>query len=465
MFAFFVLSQNVSGQVKIWTLDDCIQSGFENNVSLNQQKLVTETMLINYHQSKLNRIPSLNFTVAQQLDFGNTINTTTYQITKSNANSNYPSISANTTLYNGNRLNNLIKENKINYDASIMDIATQKNNLALSITAAYVQVLFNIEAVKVSQEQVESDSVEVAHTALYVAVGQTPEDSLLLLQAQLATDRAAKTISETQVDLTYVQLEQLMEKPISPDFAIEQSDFGNIEMDKYKSAGEVYSIALENLPDVHSAALKTKAYETDLLVSRAALLPSLTLSAGLSSEYYSGLNKYHTVNELQTIGYLQNIQSQPVETMIPVNQTLPYPFFNQLTDNFSQAIALTLSVPIFNSYKAHNNIKLSAIAVENARLNEQSVKNTLRKNVETAVTNLLADSKNYVAASEQLIARERAYADMKRKYASGLVNVTDFLVEQSNYFKAVMAKLQAKYEYIFQLRIVDFYAGKSLIKQ
>ena len=204
------------------------------------------------------------------------------------------------------------------------------------------------------------------------------------------------------------------------------------------------------------------------MVNKASLLPSLNLTGGLSTEYYSALTStnYQTTYRDETIGYLQNNPSQLVTGPVLVTNTTsqPYSFSNQFKNNFSQVIALSLSVPIFNNFKARNNIRLAKIAVENARLNEQAVKNTLRKNVETAYTNQVAGSKTFIATKEQLISETRAFADMTKKFNVGLTNVTDYLVEENNYYKAVLANLQAKYQYIFETKVVAFYTGTPITK-
>jgi len=474
LLGLLLITGNImEAQVKTWTLKDCIEYAFKNDIVLNQQILTTEISKVNYDQAKDNRLPNLNFSDAEEFNFGNTISSYTNQVIHENTSSNYPSLSSTVTLYNGLKLMNLVKENSQNYNASKLDIETQKNNLALNVTAAYVQILFDKEAVTIAQHQIESDSVEVKRMEIFVRVGQTPEDSLFLIQAQLATDISTRVTAETQVELANVQLEQLMEMPIIPDFVIEKPEQSDgiplgkdFSPDINSSAADIYNIAASNLPDEKSAALKTKAFETDLLVNKAALLPTLSLTGGLSTEYYSALTNtnYQTTYRDETIGYLQNNPSQNVIGPVPVTNTTtqPYSFSSQFKDNFSQVIALSLSVPIFNNFKARNNIRLARIAVQNAKLNEQAVQNTLRKNIETVYTNQVAGSKAFIATREQLVSETRAYHDMTMKYKVGLASVTDYLVAENNYYKAVMANLQAKYQYIFETKIVNFYTGTSL---
>ena len=459
-------SQSLSAQEKVWTLKDCIEYAFKNNVALNQQKLISDISKVNYDQSKANRLPNLNFSDAQAFSFGNTIYGGGSQVIHQNTASNDPSLSSSVVLFSGFKYMNLVKENKLNYDASKLDVETQKNNLALNTTAAYVQVLFEYDAVIIATHQIDADSVQVKKAAKYVAVGQLAESSLFQIIAQLATDKAAKVNAENQLQLSKVQLMQLMEMSITPNFEIQRPELKEIPQDVGSSSAEIYKIAESTFPEVKSAAIKTNAAGIDLLVNKSALMPSLSLNGSLSTEYYSTLSRisYQTINKNETIGYLQSNPSENVIGQVPVTttNTQHYPFFDQFKDNFSQLISFNLSVPIFNNYKARNNIRLSKIAVENARLNEQAVKNTLRKNVEQAYTDQLAAYKNFMATVEQLNSETRAYTDMEKKFNVGLASATDYLVEKNNYYKAILANLQAKYEYIFKTKVVDFYTGTPL---
>lgn len=463
-FIALVLSGNAHAQQKVWTLKDCIEYAFKNNVALNQQKLTSEITKVNYDQAKANRLPNLNFSDAQSFSFGNTV--TSGQVIHQNTNSNDPSLTSSVVIFNGNKFKNLVKENKLSCDASVLDIETQKNNLSLNVTAAYLQILFEYDAITIAQHQIDADSIQVKKTAKYVEVGQLAESNLLQIMAQLATDKSAKVNAENQLQLANLQLMQLMEIPVTTDFLIERPKQNEISAEVLSSSAEVYKIAENSFPEVKSAAIKADVAGVDLEVNKAALLPSLSLNGGLSTEYYSALTHINTTTAYQdkTIGYLQSNPSESVIGQVPLTTTSTqrYPFFNQFKDNFSQLIALNLTVPIFNNYKARNNIRLSKIAIENARLNEQAIKNTLRKNVEQAYTDQVAASKNFIATKEQLNSETRVYADMEKKYYAGLSSATDYLVEENNYFKALLANLQAKYECIFKTKVVDFYTGTPL---
>ncbi len=216
------------------------------------------------------------------------------------------------------------------------------------------------------------------------------------------------------------------------------------------------------MPEVKSSSLQTKASEISLKVSESALMPKLTLGGTLKTGYSSNRSKIDYVTTLQPIGYVQNTPTEQVIGLVPVAQKSNYPLTNQFSDNFAQAIGLSLSVPIFNNLQGKYGIEKARVAIENAKLNEQATKVQLRKSIEQANTDLNNAIKSYAAAEDGLKSETRAYHDLETKFSLGLANATDFLVEKNNFLKSELALLQAKYNFIFKSKVVDFYTGKSL---
>ncbi len=468
LFSIFLLItyQSLSAQQKVWSLNDCISQALRENISLNQNITNSGINQINYDQAKANLLPNLNLNDQHSLNFGKSTNQVTNQYSNQNSSTNNLTLNSNVTLYNGLKNINLIKENKLNYEAGNLDIEKLKNDLMLNVIAAYMQVLFQYEAINIAQAQIEATLEHLNYTDKYVKAGSLPESNSYQMRAQLATDKAAKVDAENQLQLAKVILMQLMELPVSPGFEIERPDMKELSPDISMATGEIYHIAESFLPEIKSAAIKTRSAETGLKVSRSGLLPKLTLSGNLGTYYSSAysLNSYQTISNIEHIGYLANNPSEIVDG--PVSTTITnssnYPFFRQINDNFSQGISLNLSVPIFNNFLNKNEIKKSEIAIQVANLNEKLVKNQLRKNIEIAYTDQLAASKNYIATKEQLASEELSYRNVTVKFKAGIINTTDFFVEKTIYNKALLAHLQAKYQYLFKTKIVNFYLGNSI---
>ncbi len=452
-------------QNKKWTLKECINEALEKNITLNQNELNDEINKINYNQSKANLYPNLNFNDGHALYFGHSINPSNNQYAKQNYSENTPALSSSVTLFNGSRNFNLIEENKLIYQAGNLDIEKMKNDLTLNVIAAYLQVLYEYEAVNIIQYQENATSEQVTYTQKYVAVGNKPQSSLFQIQAQLAANKAAKVNADNQLQLAKVVLMQIMQMPLTNDFEVELPDSSSIiPVPVLASSIDIYNTAASVLPNVKSAKVKTDAAIAALKVTKAELIPKLTLSGGLYTYYSSLSSTLHTTEQIQTIGYLKDNPSEQVVGPVGVTNTSGYPLFNQFKDNFGQSIALNLSIPIFNNLQFKSDIKKAHLAIKNAQLNESLAGNMLRQAIEQAYTDQLGASKTYMATKEQMQYEEKYYNDLQKQLKQGMATMTDYLVAQNNYYGAVVSNVQAKYQYMFKSKVLAFYTGELIIK-
>lgn len=453
-------------QAKKWTLDECVKHALQENVVLNQGIANNEIYKINYTQAKANQYPNLNLTDAHNLDYGRNINPVTSQYTNQNVSSNSLVMSSGITLFNGMKYVNLIRENKLNYEAGDLDVEKLKNDLLLGVLGAYMQMLYEYEALDIATSIIRADSEHVTYTAKYVKAGSMPESNLLQVLAQLSTDKAAKVNAENQLQLARVALMQLMEMPLADDFQIERPEVAGIIPDVPLNSQDIYNVAEKLLPEIKSAAIKTQASEAALKVSKSELMPRMTLTGSLGTSYssISSLYTYSSSTQQQQIGYLQNDPASLVYGPVTTNteNASRYPFIRQFGDNFGEGISLNINVPISNNLLYKSDIKRAKVAVKVAKLNEQAVKNQLRKNIEQAYADQKAAGKNYIASNEQLVSEERSYHDMEIKFKAGTENTTDFFVEKNNYNKAVYANLSARYDFMFKTKVVAFYTGNSI---
>ncbi len=461
------LPGGVQAQTKIWTLKECIKRAFEENIALNQSRLSNEITRISWDQSRYNAYPNLNLYDAHNIGFGRTLDPVSYAYTNQTYSSNIPSLSSSVTLYNGGHNLNLIKENKLNYDAGILDIEKQQNDLALTILGAYMQVLLDIEAVNIAKEQIALTAAQVDRTQKYVTAGKFPELNLFQIQSQLATDKSAEVDAENTLQIARVTLMQLLELPLTPDFDIEKPELvTTLAEATAHSSDDVYTMALTLQPQIKSAALRTEAAGHDLKVSQSALFPVLGLTGTVRSSYSSLRSQIsdQLVYQRENIGYVQGNPLQPVVGLVPSDQitSTAYPVAKQFADNFGELLGFTLTIPLFNNFQAKSAISKSKIGIANAKLNEESARVQLRKVIEQAYTDQNGSAKKLVAANEQEKSEERTYGDMEKKFNAGMASTTDFLVEKNNYNKAQLAKVSAKYDYVYKTKVVEFYLGKPV---
>jgi outer membrane protein len=430
---------------------------------LNQNIAANEINKINYTQSKANRLPNLNFSDAQSLTGTRSADPVTEQYTRRAISANSAGLTSTITLFNGSRNTNLIKENELNAEVGDADIKKIKNDLLLNVLAAYTQVLYAYEAVAIAQTQVNITKEHLSYIHKNVNAGNMPESNIIQMQAQLASDNAAEVNAQNQLQLAKVTLMQLMELPIQDDFDIERPQAIEIDPDNRETASDIYNRALNSLPDIQSASLKTSSTEIGLKIAKAALMPKLMLSGNLSTDYSSAasLLSYQSIVSTGHIGYLANDQSAIVDGPIYKTSTTAsnYPLSRQLNDNFTQGISLSLNVPLFNNLLFKSEVRRSQINIQIARLNETLTKNQVRKNIEIAYTDRQAAAKNFIATKKQLESEERSWREMEIKFKAGSINATDLFIEKANYSNAEIKHLQAKYEYTYKSKVVSFYMG------
>ena len=452
---------------KLWTLKACVDTAFKKNVALNQGIITSDINRHTLSQSKAALLPNLNLTDNPNFTKGYSIDPYTYQYTNQNLAINNLSLNSTVTLFNGYLLMNTVKQNKLVYEAGVQNIEKLKNDLRLNVLAAYMQVLMDYDAIDVAQAQVEEDNVQVEQTKKFVEFGKVAELNLFQIQSQLAADKLAKVNADNQLQLDKLTLLQLMEIPVRSNFEIERIALIDMLPEIPIPTDEIQKIAEDIMPQIKSASLSSVAALYSLKMARSGWYPKLTMTGYLKTGYSSLRSTVteKTNYENQTIGYLNGNPAMPVIGEIPVTSmnSQKMDFQDQFKTNFSQAVGFGLTVPIFNNLQVACSVAVAKSNVKNAKLNQQQVRNDLRKSIETAYTNQVSSGKKLMATQEQMALEKETYREMEKKYAVGALDATSFLVEKNNYNKVAMSLIQAKYDYVLKAKIVDFYLGKPII--
>ncbi|MEI7980098.1 MAG: TolC family protein [Bacteroidota bacterium] len=433
-----LLTNGMNAQKSLWTFQQCLDTALQRNITVNQSRLTNELNKVSLEQSRANRIPSLSANANEGLSLGKNVDPTTNSFVTQAYHSTNVGVSSSLNLFNGLQNANTIRQNRLNVQAGQFDIEKVRNDVTLNITTGYLQVLFAYEILATAKNQDTATMAQVDRTEKLVNAGKSPESDLLQIRSQQATDNLAVVNAQIQLDLAKVTLMQLMEIPITDNFDIEIPGMVEPVTLQIQSNEAIYKKSLEVLPQISSAALKTNAALMAMKVSEGARWPRLTLSGNLNSNYASSRKQGTIVN--------------------PEG----YPFFTQIWDNIGQSFNLGLSIPIYSNRQIKSNIDRAKINAMSAQLNEQNTKNVLRKSVEQTYTDMKAAAKKYDATKEQLAAVKAAYTNAEKKYTVGVMNATDFLIQKNSYTQSQSNLIQAKYDYIFKSKILDFYQGKAI---
>jgi outer membrane protein len=434
----FLATGLANAQTKPWTFRQCLDTALQRNISVNQSRMSNELNKVSLEQSRANRIPSVSASANEALNVGKNVDPTTNTFVTDAYHSTNVGVNASYNLFNGLQNANTIRQNRLNVQAGTSDVEKAKNDVTLSITTGYLQVLFAGEILTAAKSQEEATAAQVERTEKMVNAGKSPESDLLQIKSQLATDNLSVITAQNQVDLAKVTLMQLMDIPIVENFDVEVPVMDESAEAVLQTNEEIYQKSLTVLPQISGAAFRTNASMMALKVSEGAHWPRVTLGANLNTNYASSRKQGSSVN--------------------PEG----YPFFQQMWDNLGQSFSLGVAIPIYTNRQIKSNIDRAKINLITTQLNEQNVRNVLRKSIEQTYTDMRASVKKFEATKQQVAAVESVYKNAEKKYSVGVMSATDFLIQKNNYTQSLSNLIQAKYDYIFKRKILDFYQGKAI---
>tara|TARA_Y100000768_G_C23983849_1_gene687536 strand:+ start:1020 stop:2462 length:1443 start_codon:yes stop_codon:yes gene_type:complete len=470
-----LLTNNLFSQSKQYLeldLEECIEIALENNLQLKRSIINEQLQKVGYNQSLLQQAPTLNVFSNYGNNYGRSIDPTTNTFISNNSNFSGISASSNMNLFSGFSVRNNIKRSKALLEKSVFDLENTKNNVMLSVVSAYLNVLLNTERLDNARFQLQSTQEQLNRTNKLVDAGSIAITNKLNLEAQLAGDELALIQQENNYRLTILQLKQLLLletqkeiKIIKP--VVELSPSTVIDSDP----NEIFNLAVSLLPEIKSAEKNAQSSLYDLRISRSGRYPSISVSSNFSSNYSSFANRereFYDGFSMQptTIGFLTN---NPLETvsslsLVPnvVGSDKDFTILEQWKDYLSKSLSFSISIPIFNRYQTSANIKRAKLNKEIADIGVIEARNQVRQTIETSFNDALAASKSYSASQKQVRALEESFRIIKSQYNLGSVNYTEYQISNNNLVRATNDLLSSKYDYIFKLKVLDFYQGKKL---
>ncbi|MCF8370852.1 MAG: TolC family protein [Bacteroidales bacterium] len=463
----FLIIPLVSMSQEAWTLEQCIDYALEHNIQVKQQALNTEYSKNTLQQSKFGILPSLNGSVSGNLSSGRSVDPFTYEFTTQNVTSYNFAISSSATLFSGLQQYNNIKANEFNLKASIKDFEKLKNDIALNISAAYLQILFAEELVAIAEDQLGITQQQVDRTEKLVEAGSLAQGSLLEIQAQEASEELQLITAQNNLDLSYLTLTQLLELGSTEDFKIVRPQIDEINEGRIvQTVGSIYAEGVELLPQIQSAEYKLRSSEKNLAAARGAYLPRLSISASYYTGYSNNRKLFdETDMEVpeQLIGRTENnipVYSYPYTTTAYLDKD--YPFADQFKDNAYKSVSLSLTIPIFNNLQVMTGVKNSKLNVLSNQYTLESTKNQLYKEIQQAHADAVAALKKYKASEKSLAASQESFRYTQQKFDVGLVTTVDFNLAKTQLARVQSDLLQAKYEYLFKSNVLQFYRGKPI---
>lgn len=441
-----VFGLNVVAQEE-WSLEECIIHAFENNLTIKQSQLDVISADEDLKQSRLNMIPSFNSGVSQNYNWGRNLDPQTNLYATKQTSQFYANVNSELTLFDGLQQLNNVKQKQFEQMVKKYDSDKIRNDISLYIAGGYLSILFNIELMNNAQRQVDVSQEQINRTEKQVEAGAIARGSLFDIQAQGANEEANLVTAKNNLLLAYLDLMQLLDIEASAEFDIEKPELNITGTPTLIPPQMIFNKAVEIMPEIKSAEYSVQSAEKSLAIAKGKRSPRLYATGQYGSTYS---DQIYPVESYDPITGLPNFGNEIT------------PWSQQMTDNRFGTLFFGLQIPIFNGYQVSTNIKKSRLYKESVDINLQQEKLILRKNIETAYADALAAYQTYVARKKSVESFIESFKYTEEKFNVGMVNSTDYNVAKIQLSTSESELASSKYDYIFKVKILDFYLGRDL---
>jgi len=418
-----------------WSLRQCIDYAIEHNIDIRQTANAAEQSNIEVNTAKWARLPNLNASAGQNWNWGRTQtaikdeNTGDYSTVYVNTGSHGTNMSVSTgiPLFTGLEIPNQYALAKLNLKAALADLEKAKEDISINIASVYLQVLFNEELYRISLGQVELSKEQYNRIERLAEVGKASPAEVAEAKARVAQDEMNAVQANNDYRLALLDLSQLIELETPEGFLLEEPAV-KIELTPLTPPDEIFQIALGSKASIQ-AQYRLEGSKHSIRIAQSGYYPQLSFNGSLGTNYYSTINRT---------------------------------FSQQMSDNFNKYIGFNLSVPIFNRLATRNRVRTARLQRENYSLQLDNAKKNLYKEIQQAWYNAAASESKYTSSSTAASASKASFKLMSEKYENGKANAVEYNEAKQNLMKAQSDELQAKYEYLFRTKILDFYKGEPI---
>lgn len=409
-----------------WTLEDCLAYAETNSINVLQAQNTYSSAEEDFKASKAAFAPSISASSSQTYSFNNIIN---------NYNGRYSAsygINMSMSLFQGGKLVYSKKQNDLIRQSREAGVLSAKKEISISVLQAYLQVLYARESMLTAQSTFELSQAEYdRYKALYEA-GSANKSDLSQIATQWSQNKYNLQVSENNLRTYITDLKQLLEIGIAEDFSIRYPVISDEEvLQPLPEMMEIYETAMSVMPQIKEAELNIQSSETALRVAKAGWIPSISLSAGLSSSYLTQEGGSPTLGQ-------------------------------QFTDNFGANVGLSISIPIYDKRSTRTSVNKAKLTIENNRLSYESAEKEIADYVESLYIDAVNAQANYSAAKEQAEFAEDSYNLVREQFREGLKNAVDLLTEENNLFKARQTLVESRYQAVISIQLLNLLQDKEV---
>ena len=414
-----------------WSLKQCIDYALEHNLSVQQSSLGVEQREVELNTAQNRRLPSLSGGASENLSFGRGL-TADNTYSNSNTTSTSFSLGSDIPIFQGFDISNGIKISKLNLEAATAELEKARDDIRVAVAQAYVQILYNQELLKVARQQREHDTQLLEQVKERLNAGKVSSAEVSAQQATLAQSTQSEIQAEGNLNISILELSQLLELPSPEGFSIVTPEVGNVDEVLLMRPEAIFAQAVEIKPAVESARLGVESAKVSIDRAKGGYLPSMSLSGGLGTNYYT-------------------------------NSKMPsLSFGEQLKNNFSQYIGVNLSIPIFQRFSVRNQVRNAEINYRGQQLNLENVKKSLYKEIQQAYYNAVNSQARYTGSRQSAESAREHYELTEEKYKVGKAGIADYNDARNSWLRAESEHIQARYQCLYQTKLLDFYKGEEL---
>ena len=413
-----------------WDLQRCISHAIEHNLSIKQKEAARDQNQVELNTAQWSRLPNLNGNVGQSFNFGRALQADNTYGNRNTRNANF-SLGTNIPLFTGMQIPNNIALSKLNLKAATEDLAKAKEDISIQVASYFLQVLFNEELMKVARSQMKLSQEQLDKKVAFFKNGKASEAEVLEAKSRLAQDELSVVQAENNYQLALLDLSQLLELPSPDNFRISVPNIQDYSAD-LTLPEEVYAQALMNKPAIKAAQYRLQGAEKSIRIAQSAYYPQLSFGAGIGTNYY----------------HLSGIENAS--------------FGTQWRENMNKYLQVSLNVPIFNRFQTRNRVKSARIQHTALSWQLEESKKALYKEIQQAYYNAIAAESKYKSSQSASESAEASFQLMSEKYANGKASATEYNEMRTAWMKTLSDGIQAKYEFVYRSKILDFYKGVPL---
>ena len=450
-------------------LQQAVDIALKNNISVKQSENQVLLNALQLQQSKFNKLPSARGNVNESFNFGRNVDPFTNTFVDQNVNYNSLRLDADVIIFNGYQLQNTIAQNEIFLKATQLDLQAMKENISLQVVLAYLNIMNAEDQLVISQSQTNITKLQIDRTDKLVRAGSLAQSNLFDLKAQLAGEESTVINNQSILDLAKLTLLQLLNDKTITDVKVDRISVPTPSTGGYEATiGKIFEVAENSQPTIKAADLRIKGADKSIEIAKAGFLPTIGASANFGGNQSNRQKDFLKTEEIkeQNLGTVK-FQGQDIPLIVTGKRDVyseigTTSYFTQLGNTFNYGFGVNASIPIFSKYSNKSNVSRAKIQKENANLNAQQARLTLRQNIETAYTNLTNSAKRYDAFTVQVSALEESFRAAESRFNAGAIDFVSYSLQKTNLDKAKGNLVAAKYDFIFRTKILDYYQNKPL---